>query len=108
MEFPFSASTFVLGVVALGVLISIGLSLTPRARADRAAARLHRQEMTELRSRVAANARRTYDKQFRGSARNVHRRRYSSHSSGGDGGGGGYGGDSSCDSGGGGGDGGGC
>jgi uncharacterized membrane protein YgcG len=103
----------VLGSVGAFALLIFVLSMTPRAREKRAIARRKRREMAELRSRVAANARATYNKQF------PHARRSRSGSTSYSGGtvsysadSGSYGG-SSCDSGGGdsgggGGDGGGC
>ncbi len=102
----------VLGAVGAVALLIFVLSMTPRARGRRAIARRKRREMAELRSRVAANARATYNKQF------PHGRRSRSGSTSYSGGSvshsdsGSYGG-SSCDSGGGdsgggGGDGGGC
>jgi len=96
------------GALALFIIVS---SSTPKSRARRAAARQKHREMAELRSRVAANARATYNKQFPHAVK----RRSGSSSYGGSvsftSDSGGYGGDSSCgsggDSGGGGGDGGG-
>jgi uncharacterized membrane protein YgcG len=53
------------GVIVLVVALVVANALwNPKARARRAEARRKRREMAELRSRVAANARATYDKQF--------------------------------------------
>jgi uncharacterized membrane protein YgcG len=53
------------GVIVLVVALVVANALwNPKARARRAEARRKRREMAELRSRVAANARATYNKQF--------------------------------------------
>jgi uncharacterized membrane protein YgcG len=52
------------GVIVLVVALVVAALWSPKARARRAEARRKRREMAELRSRVAANARATYNKQF--------------------------------------------
>lgn len=55
----------VIGAIVLVAALVIAMALSnPKARARRAEARRKRAEMAELRSRLSANARRTYDKQF--------------------------------------------
>jgi uncharacterized membrane protein YgcG len=54
----------ILGVLGIVAVLIVARSMTPRARGKRAIARRKRREMAELRSRVAANARATYNKQF--------------------------------------------
>jgi hypothetical protein len=70
-----------IGFILVGavVVLWIAMSLTPKARARRAEARRKREEMAQLRSRLSANAQRTYDKQF-GKSRRGRAKRSSSDS----------------------------
>ncbi|MFC3493133.1 hypothetical protein [Glycomyces rhizosphaerae] len=57
-------TAIVLGAIGMLLVFVIVRYGTPRARGRRAVERRKRREMAELRSRVAANARATYDRQF--------------------------------------------
>lgn len=58
-------SLVVIGTIVLVAALVIANALwNPKARAKRAEARRKREEMAQLRSRLSANAQRTYEKQF--------------------------------------------